>query len=148
MSHGGRWLRYYEGVIGWLVHRTPAPMLVNPERVALKTAVALIGLVSLVFIRPTSLNALLPQWTVYVWGVSWFLGGCFGLYGYWHSNRPIEAAGHRFIILGAVVYATSIGVVIGAPGFAAIAMIAVLAFCSVIRLLIAAAAKLSRRRGQ
>lgn len=148
MKPSARWHGLQDRAVDWLIARIPSPVLINPERVAIKTAVAIIGLIALIFVRPSSLNALLPGWTVDVWGVAWMLGGSFGLVGYWRNNRTVEAAGHRLIILGAAVYAIAIVVVVGSPGYASVVLMALIAGCSIIRLLVAAGAKRTRQRGR
>ena len=139
-------MTWRERAVVWLLHRIPTAILVAPERVALKSACALIGFTAIVAVRPSSLNALLPAWSVYVWGATWLLGGLAGLTGYWRSSREIERAGHWLIIAGALEYAVAVAVVVGAPGYATVILIAVLAACSGIRLLVAAGARLSRKR--
>ena len=134
-----------ERAVIWLLHRIPTAVLVAPERVAIKAACALIGFTAF-FIRPTSLNALLPQWSVYVWGATWLLGGLAGLTGYWRSSREIERAGHWLIIAGALEYAVAIAAVVGGPGYATVTLLALIAMCSLVRLLVAAGARLSRNR--
>ena len=132
--------------VDWLIDRTPSPVLLNPERVAIKVAVALSGFLAMLAVRPESLSALLPHWIVLIWGATWFLGGMFGLVGYWRSWRLVEMAGHRLIILGSVVYGVSILTVAGARALTAVILIGVVAGCSLIRLLIASGSRLSRRR--
>lgn len=135
-----------ERAVDWLLLHLPGPVLLNPERVAIKSACALIGLTALLFIRPTSISALLPSWVVYVWGATWFLGGVFELLGYWRSVRAVEAAGHRLIILGSLVYGVAIAQRVGLPGYPTVVIIAFIAACSGVRLLIAAGSRLSRQR--
>ena len=133
-------------IVDWLLAHIPAPILLNPERVAIKFAVALSGLVSMLVVRPASLNALLPHWIVLIWGATWLLGGMFGLVGYWRSHRPLEMAGHRLIILGVIVYGTSVAEVAGSRAVTTVILISVIAACSATRLLIASGSRLSRRR--
>lgn len=135
----------WAGIVARLVRHMPAPVLLNPERVTIKAAVTLIGVTALVAVRPSSLSALLPHWVIYVWGVTWLLGGLFGLGGYWLSYRPVEMAGHRLIVLGATVYAVAIGVRVGAPAYAVIVLVGFVAVPSIVRMLIASAARLSRK---
>jgi len=137
-----------EQAVIWLLHRIPTAILVAPERVAIKAACALIGLTAIVAVRPSSLNALLPAWSVYVWGTTWLLGGLAGLTGYWRSSREIERAGHWLIIGGAIVYAVAVAYVLGPSGYATVVLVAFIALCSLVRLLVAAGARLSRKRRQ
>lgn len=129
-----------------IVHLTPTPILVNPERVVIKSVVAVCGLTSLVAVEPNSLGALLPRWAVVVWGATWLLGGVCGLLGYWMPRRYLERTGHWLIIAGAVEYAISVAAVIGARGYVSILLVLFVAFCSAMRLLVAASARRSRRR--
>lgn len=135
--------------VDWLIAHIPAPLLVNPERVAVAGAIALIGATTLVFVRPASLSALLPHWVIYLWGVTWLLGGLFALVGNWRCWRAVEMAGHRLIILGAVVYGLAVAVAAGLTGFVSILLIAiVVGLPSAIRLLVAAGSRRTRSKVQ
>lgn len=145
MTRGKRH-RLHGRAVNWLIANLPAPLLIAPERVAIKFGVAVIGLTTLIISRPQSLNSLLPHWVIDVWGVTWLLGGLFGLLGYFRSARAVEQAGHRLIILGGTVYMIALAILVGWPAFPSIILFAVVAGCSVIRLLVAAGARASRRR--
>lgn len=140
--------RWQERTVDWLILHTPSPVLLNPERVAIKVAVAMSGLVTMLVVHPGSLSALLPHWVILVWGATWLLGGVFGLIGYVGSHRPLEMAGHRLIILGACVFAVAIISVAGMRALTTVIIVAVIAACSAVRLLIAAGSRLVRRRRQ
>ena len=132
----------------FLIRHIPTPILLNPERVAIKGATLLSGAATLAFVQPTSLAALLPTWVVYLWAAAWFLGGVFGLVGYWRSIRAVEMAGHQLILLGAVVYGLALGLVVGATALVAIILVGVIAGCSGVRILVATGSRHTRRSGR
>jgi hypothetical protein len=109
----------------WVVSHTPLPLLLHPFEVFLAFLCVISGLPMLLQVtpRPNSLEALLPAWLVFTWGVILVSGGLLTLVGTVRRSEPWERSGVGVLGFASVAYSIAIFLAVGVGGSVAGAIV-------------------------
>jgi hypothetical protein len=122
----------------------PSIVLHAPERVALKVACVIIGVISLWRPPPAgSIAAISPRHIVVEWSIGFIVGGVLTLVGMYLRRGVIERAGLAFFAFGSVWFAAA--AIVWGRGFAVAVIFSMIAAASLIRLVLSSVVRKTAR---